>query len=78
MKGQKFLVTMEDIQRYKVIKVVMDKKLKGSEAARIHDLSCVRLSRLKKRPLYEEFDGLLGESPASASNKKTSEKAESA
>lgn len=32
---QKLLVTMKDIQRYKVLKDVLDKKLKGVEAAQI-------------------------------------------
>ncbi len=74
MKGQKLLVTMEDIPRYSVLKDVMDKKLKGSEAAHILGLSCVHLSRLKKRLLHEGFDGLLRKSPLSAPNKKISEK----
>jgi len=65
---------MKDIQRYKVLKDVIDKKLKGSEAAHILGLSCVQLSRLKKRLLQEGFDGLLRKSPASAPHKKISEK----
>ena len=74
MEQQKLLVTMKDIQRYKVLKDVIDKKLKGSEAAQILGLSCVHISRLKKRLLEEGFDGLLRKSPASALNKKISEK----
>ena len=65
---------MKDIQRYKVLKDVIDKKLKGSEAAHILGLSCVHLSRLKKRLLEEGFDGLLRKSPASAPHRKISEK----
>ncbi len=71
---QKLLVTMKDIQRYKVLKDVVDKKLKGSEAAQILGLSCVHMSRLKKRLFHEGFDGLLRKPPLSAPNKKISEK----
>jgi len=44
MKQQKLLVTMKDIQRYKVLNDVIDKKLKGTEAAHILGLSCVHIS----------------------------------
>ncbi|MCM8774007.1 MAG: hypothetical protein NC820_04665, partial [Candidatus Omnitrophica bacterium] len=40
----RFLVTMKDIQRYKVLKDLIDKKLKGSEAVLILNLSYVKLS----------------------------------
>lgn len=73
MKQQKLLVTMKDMQRYKVLNDVIDKKLKGTEAAHILGLSCVHISRLKKRLLKEGFDGLLRKSPASAPHRKISE-----
>ena len=74
MRQQKLLVTMKDMHRYKVLKDVIDRKLKGTEAANILGLSCVHISRLKKRLLEEGFDGLLRKSPASAPHRKISEK----
>lgn len=73
MEQQKLLVTMKDIQRYKVLKDVIDKKLKGSETAHILGLSCVHISRLKKRLFEEGFDSLLRKSPASAPHRKISD-----
>jgi transposase len=71
---QKLLATMKDMQRYKVLKDVIDKRLKGSEAVHILGLSCVHISRLKKRFLEEGFNGLLRESPATALHRKISHK----
>lgn len=59
MKGEKLLVTMKDIQRHKVLKDVIEKKLKGTEAAQLLNLSVVHVSRLKKRLLNGGFEGLL-------------------
>ena len=39
MKGEKLLVTMKDIKRYKVLKDVIEKRLKGTEAAQLLYLS---------------------------------------
>lgn len=73
MEQQKLVVTTKD-KRYHVHKDVLDKKLKGSEAAQILGLSSAYLPRLKKRLLYDGFDGLLRKFPASAPHKKISEK----
>ena len=55
----KFLVTMKDIQRYKVLKDAIDKKLKGSTAALILNLSPVHISRLKQKVIKAGLQGLL-------------------
>lgn len=55
----KFLVTMKDNQRYKVLKDVIDKKLKGSQAAFILNLSYVHTSRLKQKVLKDGLQGIL-------------------
>lgn len=70
MKEQKVLVTVKDIQRYKVLKDVTEKRLKGFEAAQILNLSYVHISRLKARLLREGFIGLLRKTPPSLPNKK--------
>ena len=59
MKGGKLLVTMKDIRRYKVLKDVIEKKLRGTEAAQLLKLTTVHISRLKTRLLEEGFEGLL-------------------
>jgi len=59
MKGEKLLVTKKDIKRFKVLKDVIEKKLKGTEAAQLLNLTTVHISRLKKRLLNEGFEGLL-------------------
>jgi hypothetical protein len=74
MDQQKLLVTMKDIQKYKVLKDVTEKKLKGIQAAQILNLTPVHISRLKKRFLKEGFHGLLRKSPASQPNKKIYDK----
>jgi hypothetical protein len=50
---------MKDIRRHKVLKDVIDKKLRGTEAAQLLNLTTVHISRLKKRLLNEGFEGLL-------------------
>ncbi len=74
MEQQKLLVTMKDIQKYKILKDVIEKKLKGSQAAQILNLTPVHVSRLKKRLLKGGFHGLLRKLPASAPNKKICDK----
>jgi hypothetical protein len=48
---QKLLVTMKDIQRYKILKDVLEKRLKGVEAASLLNLTPVHISRLKTKLL---------------------------
>ena len=59
MKEPKVLVTMKDIQRYKVIKDVLEKKLKAISASQILGLSYIHLLRLKKKVKEYGFRGLL-------------------
>jgi len=59
MKGEKLLVTKKDIKRFKVLKDVIEKKLKGTQAAQLLGLSVVHVSRLKKRLRADGFEGLL-------------------
>lgn len=66
----KLLVTMKDIQKYRVIKEIIEKKLKAYEAVDLLDLSYVHISRLKKRVLNEGFEGLLRKVSINPPNKK--------
>ena len=59
MKGEKLLVTQKDIKRFKVLRDVVERKLKGTEAAQLLSLSVVHISRLKRRLLTNGFEGLL-------------------
>jgi len=59
MKEQKLLVTMKDVQRHKILKDVIEKKLKCVEAAEVLDLHPVHVSRLKKRLLLGGFEAIL-------------------
>lgn len=59
MKEPKVLVTMKDIQRYRVIKDVLEKKLKAIQASQILGLSYIHLLRLKKKAGEAGFKGLL-------------------
>jgi hypothetical protein len=72
---QKLLVTMKDIQRYKVLKDVVDKKLKGVEAAELLNLTPVHVSRLKNKLLNGGFEEILRKPPPSPPNCKISETA---
>ena len=73
MKGEKLLVTKKDIKRFKVLKDVIEKKLKGTQAAQLLGLSVVHVSRLKKRLLAAGFEGLL-QKPALAPGNKIPER----
>jgi hypothetical protein len=64
---------MKDIQRYKVLKDVVDKKLKGIEAASLLNLSPVHISRLKTKLLAGGFEEILRKPPPSAPHKKISD-----
>jgi hypothetical protein len=64
---------MKDIQRYKVLKDVIDKKLKGIEAAQILGITAVHVSRLKAKLLTGGFEETLRKPPPLPPNKKISE-----
>jgi hypothetical protein len=63
---------MKDIQRYKMLKDVIDKKLRGSEAAIALGLTPVHVSRLKKRILEGGFENLLRRPHSKPPNQKIS------
>ncbi len=70
---QKLLVTMRDIQRYKVLKEVLEKKLKGIEAASILNLTPVHIWRLKSKLLKGGFEEILRKPPPLPPNQKMSD-----
>lgn len=72
MKEQKLLVTMKDIQRHKILKDVIDKKLTGIEASETLNLTTVHISRLKKKLLEGGFESLLRKPPNQPPNQKIS------
>ena len=59
MKEPKVLVTMKDIQRYRVLKDVLEKKLKAIQASQILNLSYIHLLRLKRKVKTHGFKGIL-------------------
>jgi len=64
---------MKDIQRHKVLKDVIEKKLKGIEAASLLNLTPVHISRLKAKLLTGGFEEILRKPPPSPPNRKISE-----
>jgi hypothetical protein len=63
---------MKDIQRHKILKDVIDKRLKGVEAAELLDLTPVHISRLKAKILAGGFEEILRKPSPSPPNKKIS------
>jgi len=59
MKEPKVLVTMKDIQRYRIIKDVLDKRLKAISASQILGLSYIHFLRLKKKVKENGFESIL-------------------
>ena len=59
MEKRRFLITMKDIQRYRVLKDVIEKRLKATQASQILGLSYVHISRLKQKVLKNGLPGLL-------------------
>jgi len=50
---------MKDVQRYRIIRDVLDKKVKAIQAAQVLGLSYIHLLRLKKRVKEHGLKGLL-------------------
>ena len=69
---KKVLATMTDVNRYKILKDLIDKKIKGSDAALLLNLSYVHVSRLKKKLLTDGFEAILRKPPKNPPNKKIS------
>lgn len=59
MKEPKVLVTMKDIQKYKIIKDVLEKRFKGVQASEILGITPVHFSRLKKKVKLHGIQGIL-------------------
>ena len=66
MKEERFIVTMRDIQRYRILKDCLEKRIKATQASHILGLSYIHTLRLKKRVLREGLTGLLRISRPSA------------
>jgi len=73
MEKRKLLVTMKDIKRYKILRDVIEKRLKGIEAACILSLTPVHISRLKSKVIRGGFESLLRIPPKRPPNKKIPE-----
>lgn len=73
MKEQRLVVTMKDMQRYKVLQEVIEKKLKGAEAAELLQITPVHVSRLKTKLSKEGFEGILRRNVPLPPNKKITE-----
>lgn len=69
---QKLLITMKDIQRYQVLKDVIEKRLKGIEAAEILKLTPVHVSRLKAKLIAGGLEEILKKPPPLPPNRKIS------
>jgi len=59
MKEQRFLITMKDVQRYRILKDCLKKRLKATEASHILGLSYIHTLRLKKKVAQNGLKGLL-------------------
>ncbi|MEW6213977.1 MAG: ISNCY family transposase, partial [Nitrospirota bacterium] len=66
----KLVVTMRDIQKYKVLTEVIEKKLTAIEASELLSLSYRHTIRLKDKVKTEGFEGLLRRTPLHPPNKK--------
>ncbi len=59
MKEKRFIVTMRDIQRYRILKDCVEKRIKATQASHILGLSYIHTLRLKKRVIQSGLEGLL-------------------
>jgi len=59
MKEGRFIVTMRDIQRYRILKDCLEKRIKATQASHILGLSYIHTLRLKRKVLEEGLTGLL-------------------
>lgn len=70
----KIITTMKDIQRYKVLQDVIEKRITGIEAAKILGLTNVHVSRLKKRLISGGFEAILRKKPIKPPNQQITTK----
>ena len=59
MKKERFLVTMKDVQRHRVLKDCLEKRLKATQASQLLGLSYIHTLRLKKKVARDGLRGLL-------------------
>lgn len=59
MKEERFIVTMRDIQRYRILRDCLEKRIKAKQASDILGLSYTHTLRLKKRVIQGGLKGLL-------------------
>lgn len=69
----KIIITMKDIQRYKVIQDVTEKRITGLQAAEILGLTNVHISRLKKRFQEGGFESLIRRPSSIPPNKRVTD-----
>jgi hypothetical protein len=67
---EKLKVTVEDIQRFKILMEVIDRKLRITDASAVLSLSYRHTLRLKDKVRDEGLEGLLRKSPSSPANKR--------
>ena len=67
---EKLKVTMEDIQRFKILMEVIDRKLRITDASAVLSLSYRHTLRLKDKVRDEGLEGLLRKPSSSPANKK--------
>ena len=67
---KKLKVTMEDVQRFKILMDVVDKKLRVTHASAVLSLSYRHTLRLKEKVRDDGLEGLLRKTPSSPANKK--------
>lgn len=70
MEKQRLIVTVKDMNRYKILQEVIEKKLKGTEAAELLGITPVHVSRIKTKLIKEGFEGLLRKAVPNPPNKK--------
>ena len=59
MNERRFLVTMRDIKRYRVLMDCLEKKIKATQVSQLLGLSYIHTLRLKKEVALSGLEGLL-------------------
>lgn len=59
MDGKRFLVTVKDIEKYRVLMDCLEKKIKATQASQVLGLSYIHTLRLKKKVARTGLEGLL-------------------
>ena len=59
MDKERFLVSMRDIEKYRVLMNCLEKKIKATQASQVLGLSYIHTLRLKKKVAQSGLEGLL-------------------